>query len=296
MLAERNDPCPCGSGRKYKKCCMPGAVDPMPAGGRMPASGEADPYATLRDIETLLAARLVRFADGRFGEDIYLDALVEFDPEDERLESEETEPQLFFPWFLYGWRDPLLAAPAARRAGSLPRRAAPPTIAEAFLTARRHQVDAADRDFIERTCAQPFSFHEVIHREPGKGLWLRDVLLDVEHDVTELSASISAGKGDILFTRVVSFDGCALLVGLGATPLPPIEKLQVLALGKELRSSHGAISADLLHARASDLRDLYIDARTRLWYPLPLDDNPEERSPSSLHERCTTSRPSGRTP
>jgi hypothetical protein len=157
-------------------------------------------------------------------------------------------------------------------------------------------VDAADRDFIERTCAQPFSFHEVIHREPGKGLWLRDVLLDVEHDVTELSASISAGKGDILFTRVVSFDGCALLVGLGATPLPPIEKLQVLALGKELRSSHGAISADLLHARASDLRDLYIDARTRLWYPLPLDDNPEERSPSSLHERCTTSRPSGRTP
>ncbi len=27
----RNDPCPCGSGRKYKKCCMPGAAAPPPA-------------------------------------------------------------------------------------------------------------------------------------------------------------------------------------------------------------------------------------------------------------------------
>lgn len=23
MKAERNDPCPCGSGKKYKKCCLP---------------------------------------------------------------------------------------------------------------------------------------------------------------------------------------------------------------------------------------------------------------------------------
>ena len=28
----RNDPCPCGSGKKYKKCCMPG-VTPPPASG-----------------------------------------------------------------------------------------------------------------------------------------------------------------------------------------------------------------------------------------------------------------------
>ena len=26
----RNDPCPCGSGRKYKKCCVDKAVKPVP--------------------------------------------------------------------------------------------------------------------------------------------------------------------------------------------------------------------------------------------------------------------------
>jgi len=28
--AGRNDPCPCGSGRKYKKCCLGKAEKPVP--------------------------------------------------------------------------------------------------------------------------------------------------------------------------------------------------------------------------------------------------------------------------
>jgi hypothetical protein len=31
MNANRNDPCPCGSGRKYKKCCMDADVRRQPA-------------------------------------------------------------------------------------------------------------------------------------------------------------------------------------------------------------------------------------------------------------------------
>ena len=27
MATGRNDPCPCGSGKKYKKCCLPGAEE-----------------------------------------------------------------------------------------------------------------------------------------------------------------------------------------------------------------------------------------------------------------------------
>src|SRR5438128_8386281 len=26
MIISRNDPCPCGSGNKYKKCCMPKSI------------------------------------------------------------------------------------------------------------------------------------------------------------------------------------------------------------------------------------------------------------------------------
>src|SRR5579863_6959626 len=36
MLAGRNDPCPCGSGRKYKKCCQPN-LTPADGGLRIEA-------------------------------------------------------------------------------------------------------------------------------------------------------------------------------------------------------------------------------------------------------------------
>ena len=36
----RNDPCPCGSGKKYKKCCL-GEADPTPDPASAPEAGSA---------------------------------------------------------------------------------------------------------------------------------------------------------------------------------------------------------------------------------------------------------------
>jgi hypothetical protein len=258
--------------------------------GRTPAAArQADPYSTLRVIEARLATRLVRFADDRFGEDTYLRALEEFDPANEELEIDDDELQFFLPWFLFNWRDASLAASPTRRGDSprpratTPTGAAAPTVAEAYLAARGSRAEAAHRAFIEKTGAQPFSFHEVIHSEPGEGLWLRDILLGSELEVTERTASRSAGRGDIMFARVVPFETCAMLVGLAPTPLPPIEKIPVLALRKELRSAHGEISIDLLHTQSVMLRLLYLELRDRLWNRPPLQLYNTDGDPILLH-------------
>lgn len=47
----RNDPCPCGSGRKYKKCCLPAE------------SARAEFAADLEAVALPLLARLARFAE-----------------------------------------------------------------------------------------------------------------------------------------------------------------------------------------------------------------------------------------
>jgi hypothetical protein len=265
--------------------------------GRTPtAAGQADPYDALRAIEGSLASRLSRFANNRLGEDALLRAWEEFDPEWDELDPEEaesapdsTEFQLFYPWFLYGWREQLPAASHPRRADSTPRRdpsragVDAPTVAEAFLAARGIQVEAAERIFIENTCAQPFSFYEVINSEPGKGFCLEDVLRGIEHEVTERTASRCVGHGDILFARVVPFETCAILNGIGATPLPPIEKIPILALRKELRSTHGEISAAVLHAQSAALRLLYLEVRDRLWNPPPMEIHNTDGDPLLFH-------------
>ena len=37
MAPSRNDPCPCGSGKKLKKCCGPKGKQPMSGGMRRPS-------------------------------------------------------------------------------------------------------------------------------------------------------------------------------------------------------------------------------------------------------------------
>jgi SEC-C motif-containing protein len=53
MKTGRNDPCPCGSGKKYKKCCLAEQTPESPSAGLTPAE--------------LVEARRQAFAKGDFG-------------------------------------------------------------------------------------------------------------------------------------------------------------------------------------------------------------------------------------
>ena len=68
VKAGRNDPCPCGSGRKYKKCCLPedeGLEVAVPKGNARPPG----PSRGAPNISPYAAARIVEQAvtDGRIG-------------------------------------------------------------------------------------------------------------------------------------------------------------------------------------------------------------------------------------
>ncbi len=58
----RNDPCPCGSGRKYKKCCL--ARD----GGRSPATSIEQVYAEVAELDALSNRVLDLIHERRFDE------------------------------------------------------------------------------------------------------------------------------------------------------------------------------------------------------------------------------------
>ncbi len=59
MKIGRNDPCPCGSGQKYKKCCL----------GKEVVSSEALNYRRLSEAHDQLVDRLVAYAARTFGEE-----------------------------------------------------------------------------------------------------------------------------------------------------------------------------------------------------------------------------------
>jgi tetratricopeptide (TPR) repeat protein len=51
MTVHRNDPCPCGSGRKYKKCCMRSGGPPGPAGSAPTALDAAKAHHAARRLD-----------------------------------------------------------------------------------------------------------------------------------------------------------------------------------------------------------------------------------------------------
>ena len=53
MNANRNDPCPCGSGRKYKKCCMEADARRLPAPIGLKARHSPEPPTFSTDLDEL---------------------------------------------------------------------------------------------------------------------------------------------------------------------------------------------------------------------------------------------------
>ncbi len=67
MKIGRNDPCPCGSGKKYKKCCL----------GKEGVSVDLL-WRRLGEAHDRLVHRLMKHAHDAFGEMVVAEALDEF--------------------------------------------------------------------------------------------------------------------------------------------------------------------------------------------------------------------------
>ena len=249
----RNDPCPCGSGKKYKRCCLAETVPALPAAAR-----------SIRDLQRPLEDTMLRFAREALGDDALDRAASAFGEERADAAGEDPDLALFLPWFLYTWM------PEPVRVAARPSRDPDPTtdtIAARLLAERRATLGVTAARFIEATIRAPFSFHDVIATDPGRTIRLRDIFLDREADVAEESGSRMLQPGDILYGRVVAIDGVHLLIGSGSVVIPPIEKGPLLGFRERIRSAFGTMTAGHLHIGEPQLRSLYLAVADRLLHP-----------------------------
>jgi hypothetical protein len=190
----RNDPCPCGSGKKYKRCCLT-------------AKNRADAArASIHDLDNDLVDRMVRFADQGFGsawllEDEAGGDFVCLDPQD----------PFHIVWALYHQRFD----------GE--------TIADLFLEQHGRILSTHELAWMEAQRAAWLSVWEVLDVEPGRSIKLKDLLTGEVRVVSEAGASRSLVKRDTILTRVVDHEGISVLAGTHTTPLPPLDADKVIA-------------------------------------------------------------------
>jgi hypothetical protein len=200
MTAGRNDPCPCGSGKKYKRCCLPADEQ-----------ASRPPGQDWHDLDQRISNNIGQWAKRRFG------AVWETCADDYPIDFEDREEHipLFFAW-----------ATCERKIEGRP-------AASWYLEERGRHLMARERDWLEAQLRSWLSIWEVLEVDPGKSIRLKDLLTGEERMVSEVSGSRNLERHLLLLARVVDYAGLSLLIGSHPQPLPPVAGQEALAQFRE---------------------------------------------------------------
>jgi hypothetical protein len=250
----RNDPCPCGSGRKHKHCCLPShapSIDSL--------------WARQHEDYARLTHEMTRFAERKFEAQIY-DAWQDFNMSDipELLEQSSDELQVFMPYFLFQWDPdrPSRSKTAHRRGG---------VVARWYMLEKSKQLTAMERLFLDQATTQPMSFYEVLWSVPGDRVAVRDVLIGGVAEVIERSGSRTMRPGDLIYAQLWYQPEFAVFGSTAPLCIRPDKKVEVIELRKKLRKKiakqNRNLNADDLLRYSATIRAVYLDIRDTLHAP-----------------------------
>ena len=230
MKPGRNDPCPCGSGKKYKHCCL-----------QVQETSQTEDFLwhQIHHVIKGLPEKLLKFSVKHFEPEALLEAWGDFTLwSEEEFDLHTPHMRLFMPWFFYNWHPEFSGIDENTQDER--------TTAQAFLDKYGKQLEPLLKRYIEQCCVTPFSFYDIVTVRPGDGFVLRDILTDAECYVTEHSGSMHAQAGQIVFGKLVKVDHVAILEASAPIFFPPIEKFAILELREEIYEIEDPPSQELL--------------------------------------------------
>lgn len=250
----RNDPCPCGSGKKHKKCCLTKEVAPVASLN----------WQRMRRTEGELIPILLKHADRYYGPEAVAEAWDEFSLWDHVPMDADSEPELdtaFLPWFVFNW---MPDNAEVDEAGHYPEM----QVAMHYLEQQGSRLDSFRRRFIEEICSQPYSFFVITDVVPGQKMTLRDLLLGREVTVHERQASTTLRNGSIIYTRIITMDDTSIMVGCAPTVIAAKYLNEFIDIREEMAERHLALNPDLLHEYNIELREIYYGIREEIFHPV----------------------------
>jgi len=182
----RNDPCPCGSGKKYKKCCLSKTYTEV---------GKED------SIRGRLVEDLLRFFNNNY-EDRLEDAEFlfwdDFVPE-EHLDgiALDVAYQNFWEWIVF---DHMIDVDNDK------------TLIDLYME-KNKKLSLDEHKVLTMMKNSVISLYEVQEVFPEKGLLLKDLLMGGEYDVREKAATRSVRKWDIFASRLLLVDSSYIISG-----------------------------------------------------------------------------------
>lgn len=219
-----NDPCLCGSGKKYKKCCF--------ASDMHAEQKYADLHRMIDVRQRLMDRHLVPYLSGLVPEDKLKVAMVEFLPNgfpvSQWRPNRELEEEMFeqlFLWLIFSWRSD--NCPTER------------VIAMQYLHDFGKKLTQEERQFIKMACQAHYGFYMVEKVTMDGQIHVQDILLDEDHIVQEHIISCHLQCGDILFCQLLTLHGNAIFHSWFPSILPPRSYADLFDLRNSLQKDFG---------------------------------------------------------
>lgn len=193
-LVGRNDPCPCGSGKKYKKCCADaGLARPAPNGLKATSATKATnagERSLLHELDGRVVEEIMLWARGRYGA-----AYSPFTAFPYEFDASGPDVDLFAPWSAYEYfvdEDRVI---------------------DRYLAERGRSLSPQNREWLSAQARAWVSAWEVKLVQPGEGIRARDMLTGEARFIREIKGSRQLAVGDVLLGRVVDFRGGSIFCG-----------------------------------------------------------------------------------
>lgn len=197
----RNEPCLCGSGKKFKRCCMPELKVPI---------GE-DMFVMDRLFKEMAVFCRDELKGGTEEADLIFweDEIPEDFLNEELLEFSFAN---YFDWMVSDWI-------VDNENGE--------TVIDIFReqTRKFNDLELEILDRIRQSVLSLFEVHEII---PGKALVLEDQFFGDKYEIEERNSAEFLTKGDIFAARILKMDGEFTLSG-AIYPYPSSDKEKILA-------------------------------------------------------------------
>jgi len=178
------------------------------------------------------ANRLVRLVGESYGQHTVQRAWREFTVgKDQTFYGYDANAELFFSWLFHQWA-PVRANGDEVRDESL--YGVPPT--RAYLERRAAGLNPLLRQYLQACLTTSPRFYEVMTCIAGQGFRARDVFNNTLHTVSEVVASTTLEKGDILYAHLIPLGSITLLDAISPLSFPPQSKGRLLQLCPRERS------------------------------------------------------------
>jgi hypothetical protein len=256
MKPGRNEPCPCGSGKKYKQCCVVKQAEAAQAPEQLA-------WRRVRRMVDEAGAAWFKFILDAYGEVAVLEAWAEFvADEDDDLEFDPETPHamVFFSWLFYRWAPD----PANTEVADVSLHDVVP--AREYLQRKGKRIDPLLRSYMEAALQAPLTFYEVLSAEPERGFRVREFFSSAECWVHEKAAAASMTPGSLFFGSLVECAGIVVAESLGAVVISGTHKLELIRFRKQY-----GLDSDFSLERLGDLDleliECYLEFADSILYP-----------------------------